>query len=652
VCPICWNNLPKKPQELPCGHEFCRGCILDLQNHAKTIRTTPSCPMCRGPIQKDTIKSLWKDFQDHEKLGETLMGLGSISQARSSSDEADSSSLSYLTVEAEREYDLAALKLGKCLELMASPPETTQKDVIHNKKKVQIIMALQRVLQFTSLHQMQYAARMKLLQHAIHLSNKPLPEAHLELGKVLRYQRGSDNDNLNLAVVQFQTVLDISKASRLATKTHKARSTAKKLRGDAHFGLAVCYQLLQKYGLAADEYDFSDKFKSCRDYGLAAKCHSLSGNLVKAMAYGKKALKAEENSPLCDTHLIMIRIYDKFFLMESEQGNLLTITHSHGDDDTTNYKYTPEIDHFVECVIRAKDLTRNDRERGELTLHMESLKRLLPWKVDHILSHFPMTTSSACNHNSRHMLVTSPSEDTLDSEDTFESDSDEFDDGDEELDAYFDCEEDSFESSEDEEQHELEIDLPPISEDDTCKFDREEQELELESLSDDDTFDRDEDSFESSEDEEQQELELDLPPISEGDTCKFDNSEEQELELESLSDDDTFDRDEDSFESSEDEEQQELELDSPPISEGDTCKFDNSEDSFESEKEQEFDSLSEDDSFNHEDSFESEEDKSTSEDDKFDSEDSSEVKRNARMILLTKPLIASTLSKVKTRRWK
>ncbi|XP_068033466.1 E3 ubiquitin-protein ligase Topors-like [Anomalospiza imberbis] len=44
-CAICQNTWDDVASTLPCGHQFCRGCIL------RWARTNPSCPLCRGAIE-------------------------------------------------------------------------------------------------------------------------------------------------------------------------------------------------------------------------------------------------------------------------------------------------------------------------------------------------------------------------------------------------------------------------------------------------------------------------------------------------------------------------------------------------------------------------------------------------------------------------
>ncbi|XP_005061847.1 PREDICTED: uncharacterized protein LOC101810711 [Ficedula albicollis] len=44
-CAICQDSCDDLASALPCGHKFCRGCILQW------AQTNPSCPLCRGAIE-------------------------------------------------------------------------------------------------------------------------------------------------------------------------------------------------------------------------------------------------------------------------------------------------------------------------------------------------------------------------------------------------------------------------------------------------------------------------------------------------------------------------------------------------------------------------------------------------------------------------
>jgi len=43
-CPICWDSPPEMPSETPCGHVFCRSCIMAALQHKK------ECPSCRASV--------------------------------------------------------------------------------------------------------------------------------------------------------------------------------------------------------------------------------------------------------------------------------------------------------------------------------------------------------------------------------------------------------------------------------------------------------------------------------------------------------------------------------------------------------------------------------------------------------------------------
>uniref|UniRef100_A0A8C3UVM8 RING-type domain-containing protein n=1 Tax=Catharus ustulatus TaxID=91951 RepID=A0A8C3UVM8_CATUS len=44
-CAICQDTCNDVASALPCGHQFCQGCILQW------AQTNPSCPLCRGAIE-------------------------------------------------------------------------------------------------------------------------------------------------------------------------------------------------------------------------------------------------------------------------------------------------------------------------------------------------------------------------------------------------------------------------------------------------------------------------------------------------------------------------------------------------------------------------------------------------------------------------
>jgi tetratricopeptide (TPR) repeat protein len=309
-------------------------------------------------------------------------------------------------------------------------------------KKVNVLMKLQAILKFQS--ETHDERRLVLLRKAMELSTKPLPEAHLDLGKILRFGRANNNDNLDLAVAEFQTILKLAEQSRLSSGV----GTAKILRGKAHFHLAICYQLDGKMAQAAEEYDLAHKYKSCKDYALAAKCHSVSGNLPKAIGYGKKALKNEDSDPLCDTYLIMISIYEKFFLTEQLEGKL---------SEARNYKHAAEIEHYCECLAQAKDLAQDLGHRGEVFVRLESLMRLIPWKRESMQSRLPSawtaTASSSRCHTDRSSTIESRSEDTFDLAENSRCLEDDEDDTHESTDSF-----ETQDHEEEEEEAELETD--------------------------------------------------------------------------------------------------------------------------------------------------------------------------------------------------
>merc|ERR1711935_511238 len=148
-------------------------------------------------------------------------------------------------------------------------------------------------------------------------------------------------------------------------------------------------------GLAADHYDLAHKYKSCRDYFIAAKCHSHLGNLHKAMDFGKLALskKQEQGNVKCDTHLLLIAIYEKFFLLEQLDGNL---------SESKHYKHHQEVEHYCDALIGAKNLASDSRERSEIILRMDTFQDLIPWKrplVEQQFQAWSLAVSASCRMN-------------------------------------------------------------------------------------------------------------------------------------------------------------------------------------------------------------------------------------------------------------
>jgi len=48
-CPICWDSPPEDPRRSPCGHSFCRSCIMQALSHKK------ECPVCRSHVQSHRV---------------------------------------------------------------------------------------------------------------------------------------------------------------------------------------------------------------------------------------------------------------------------------------------------------------------------------------------------------------------------------------------------------------------------------------------------------------------------------------------------------------------------------------------------------------------------------------------------------------------
>uniref|UniRef100_A0A8B9FA08 RING-type domain-containing protein n=1 Tax=Amazona collaria TaxID=241587 RepID=A0A8B9FA08_9PSIT len=52
LCPICHDVLGDVTKVIPCGHQFCLGCILQLAEQVV------ECPLCRKPIENVTFSQL------------------------------------------------------------------------------------------------------------------------------------------------------------------------------------------------------------------------------------------------------------------------------------------------------------------------------------------------------------------------------------------------------------------------------------------------------------------------------------------------------------------------------------------------------------------------------------------------------------------
>jgi len=404
--------LPKKPAVLPCGHEFCKGCVLDLTIHAKLVKQTPGCPICRGPLERESFKEVWKRACHHQQSGCTLIGFGAASSPTTlgggdDDDESssyyrettptttsDGHSLSFLTNEVIREFTVAAKQFGECLSILdaeAARPinKETYKEFKNKQYKVATLMKLQEVLKYHVLPETQYERRIQLLKEAILLSNIPIPKAHLEVGKIFLLEQ--DGESLTLAIAEFQIILDLAGRSRLSS----GAKHAKKLRGQTHYHVALAYQLEGMIGLAADHYDLAHKYKSCKDYSMAAKCHSHMGNLQKAVDFGRLALskEQEQDNVKCDTHLLLIVIYEKLFLVEQMEGNL---------NESKHYKFHQEVEHYCDSLIGAKNLASGPHERSEIILRMDTFQGLIPWKrslMEHHFKAWSMVISVSCRMN-------------------------------------------------------------------------------------------------------------------------------------------------------------------------------------------------------------------------------------------------------------
>jgi tetratricopeptide (TPR) repeat protein len=350
VCPICWNCLPLRPKELPCGHEFCRKCIKDLKRHHSKKNESSSCPMCRGPIDKPSIKRLWKEFKAHEKSGVERTKMQRLQVSLSAS--------TRLLLEAKAEYEKATEKLEECLSILKADPK-------NNHKTIHVMCKLIEILPLAKLSNHEERTK-ELLKEIICRSEKPVPRVHLKLAKMLHRHRA--DDMLQDAIQEYACIVEIAKgSSSVRTNRH-----AKKLRGPAHYGLALCWHRLGNHKRAAREYDHCEKYNVLQDYGLAAESHYFNGNYLQAMEYGSKQLHKESTSPAVETLLLMARICRGYFLS----------IRSYRGIDALDYQAMCET--YRRCVRHAQLFATNDNQRQECIRHLELLAYLL----------FPMKKSS------------------------------------------------------------------------------------------------------------------------------------------------------------------------------------------------------------------------------------------------------------------
>jgi tetratricopeptide (TPR) repeat protein len=239
VCAICWSNLPSNCKALPCNHQFCKGCINDLLKHHKQKETTAKCPMCRGPVSKPTLKSLWKEFERHEAAANDL-----ILSHHESRNQDDLMTMTSTLEQAQRESDKAVELLEQCLPLLFS----------HRKKQ----MRIKTLAKLLELHPMMSSENQShkskevvpWLKQLLKLQYSPLN--HVKLAKTLH-----QNQKHTEAIHEYNMVLRNKKA--------------KHLRGVIHHGLGLCHHRLEDYEAASRHYDLCFKLDHLKDYASAAE---------------------------------------------------------------------------------------------------------------------------------------------------------------------------------------------------------------------------------------------------------------------------------------------------------------------------------------------------------------------------------------------
>lgn len=365
MCPICWNALPSDPKILPCGHKFCRKCIRELKSYQAGQEAEACCPMCRGPLKAASAKQLWREAKRHEKAGNDYFRLQQV--------ETRITLATRHMVEAQREYKKAVAKLKECLQVLNDDRASrsrqnhctsriamnsiTRRDSKRQYKQVRILCKMIEIVPMAGFEDGDERC-IELLRTALRTSNAPMPHLNLKLAKLLHRQL--DESLLDDVKKEYRIILEIARFH-----SGMASRQAKKLQGQAHYGLARCYHQLGNYKRAIREYYYCERFNALQDYGLAAECHFFIGNYLPAIEYCSMQLRKESTYPAIETLLLMARIFKAYFLSLRSYRRI----------DALDYQSRYEA--YRRCVRHAQLLAKNDHQQQQCSRHMELLYHLM-----------------------------------------------------------------------------------------------------------------------------------------------------------------------------------------------------------------------------------------------------------------------------------
>lgn len=359
-CPVCWSDMPSNPKVLPCGHKFCRKCIRDLKRYQEDRGADACCPMCRGPVRKASAKRLWAEAKMHESEADDFYRMQQV--------EVSIASANRLVIQAQREYRLAVKKLEECLEVLKqehknAPNNTSRftnpsrRDSKYRHQEIKVLCKLIEVLPMTRYEDSDQRT-IQLLRTTLAKTNVPMPDLHLKLANLLHRQ--FDEDLMEEVMGEYERILQIAKEKRGTASRH-----AKKLQGQAHYGLARCYHQMGKYKLACRRYSACERFNALQDHGLASECHFFIGNYVQAMDYASMQLRKESTRPTIETMLLMARICRAYFMS----------IRSYRGIDALDYQSRCET--YRRCVRHAQLLAVHELQIKECSKHAKLLHHLL-----------------------------------------------------------------------------------------------------------------------------------------------------------------------------------------------------------------------------------------------------------------------------------
>mmetsp|Transcript_37592 Transcript_37592/g.91212 ORF Transcript_37592/g.91212 Transcript_37592/m.91212 type:complete len:450 (-) Transcript_37592:162-1511(-) len=362
-CPVCWSNMPSNPKVLPCGHKFCRKCIRDLKTYQEERDADACCPMCRGPVKKVSAKRLWAEAKMHESEGYDYYRMQRV--------EVSVTAANRMVIEAQREYRMAVKKLEECLEVLkmdhqnmanntrriAGFTSPSRRDSKHRRQQIRVLCKLIEVVPMAR-YEDSDERTIRLLRTTLAQAPAPMPHLNLKLAKLLHRQ--FDEDLMEEVMDEYERILQIASENSGMASRH-----AKKLRGQAHYGLARCYHQMEHYRKACLQYSACERFHALQDHGLAAECHFFVGNYVQAMDYASMQLRKESTRPTIDTLLLMARICKAYFMS----------IRSYRGIDALDYQSRCET--YRRCVRHAQLLARHEDQHEECNKHAQLLNHLL-----------------------------------------------------------------------------------------------------------------------------------------------------------------------------------------------------------------------------------------------------------------------------------